>query len=86
MHIKFHNNWHPFINKKEAHLEYEFKNKKSEFVEASQKKAVPLKELIKEFFSPTNLDNQDSTKILETITTIGIKALIDELIDEKKST
>ena len=26
----------------EAHLEYEFKNKKSEFVEASQTKVVPL--------------------------------------------
>ena len=32
------------------------------------------------------LDNQDSTEILETITTIGIEALIDELLDEKKST
>ena len=67
-------------------MEYEFKNKKSEFVEASQTKAVPLKELIKELFSPTNLDNQDSTKMLETITTIGIQALIDELLDEKKAT
>ena len=46
----------------EAHLEYEFKNKKSEFVEASQTKAVPLKDLIKELFSPTKLDNQDSTE------------------------
>ena len=70
----------------EAHLEYEFKNKKSESVEALQEKADPLKELIKELFSPTNLDNQDSTEMLETITTIGIHALIDELPDEKKST
>ena len=67
-------------------MDYEFKNKKSEFVEASQTKAVPLKELIKELFSLTNLDNQDSTKILETITTICIQALIDALIDEKTST
>ena len=70
----------------EAHMEYEFKNKKSEFVEASQTKAVPLKELIKELFSPTNLDNQDITKMLETITIIGIQALIDELLDKKKAT
>ena len=47
---------------------------------------VPLKELIKELFSPTNLDNQDITKMLVTITTIGIQALIDELLDEKKAT
>ena len=70
----------------EAHLEYEFKNKKSEFVEALQTKAVPLKEIIKELFSPTNLDNQDRTEMIETITTIGIQALIDELLDEKKAT
>ena len=67
-------------------MEYEFKNKKSEFVKASQTKAVPLKELIKELFSPTNLGNQDSTKMLETITTIGTQALIYELLDEKKAT
>ena len=53
-------------------MEYEFKNKKSEFVEALQTKAVHLKKLIKELFSPTNLDNQDITDILEMITTIGI--------------
>ena len=67
-------------------MEYEFKNKKSEFVEASQTKAVPLKEIIKELFSLTNLDNQYSTKMLETITTIGIQALIDEILDKKKAT
>ena len=59
-------------------MEYEFKNKKTEFVEALQTKSVPLKKLIKELFSLTNLDNQDSTKMLETITIIGIQALIDE--------
>ena len=44
----------------EAHLDYEFKNKKSEFIETLQTKAVPLKELIKELFLPTKLDNQDN--------------------------
>ena len=67
-------------------MEYEFKNKKSDSVEALQTKAVPLKELIKELYSPINLDNQDITKMLETITTIGIQALIDDLLDEKKAT
>ena len=45
-----------------------------------------MKELIKELLCPTNLDNQDSIEMLETITTIGIQALIDELLDEKKAT
>ena len=63
-----------------------FINKGLSIVEALYTKTVPLKDLIKELFSPTNLDNQDSTEILETITTIGIEALIDELLDEKKAT
>ena len=58
-------------------MEYEFKNKKSGFVEALQTKAVPSKELIKELFSPTNLGNKYSTEI---------QALIDELLDEKNAT
>ena len=74
------------LPKFEAHLEYEFKNKKCAFFEALHTKDVPLKELIKELFLPTNLNNQDSTKMIETITTIGIQALIDELLDEKKAT
>ena len=36
--------------------------------------------------SPTNLDNQDSTEMLEKIAGIGIQALIDELEDKSKST
>ena len=84
--------WHIFddliedLPEFEAHLEYEFKNERSEFVETSQTKAVPLKELFKELFSPNNLDNQDSTKMLEKITTIGTQALICELLEEKKAT
>ena len=38
-------------------IEYEYENKMSDFVVASNTKAVPLKELVKELFSPTNLDN-----------------------------
>ena len=63
-----------------------FNTRSLNFFEASQTKAVPLKELIKELFSPTNLDNQDNIKMLEMITTIGIQALIDELLDKKKAT
>ena len=50
-----------------AFIEYESENKMSDFVVASSTKAVPLKELVKELFSSTNLDNQDSTEILELL-------------------
>ena len=45
-----------------------------------------MKDLIKELFSPTNIYTRDSTKVLETITTMGIQDQIDEVLDEKKST
>lgn len=70
----------------QAHMEYTFKNKMSDYVVASKTKAVPIKDLIKELFSPTNLDNQDSTEMLEKIASIGIKALTDELEDNSKAT
>ena len=59
-----------------AFLEYEFENKRSAYVEDSKEKTVPLKELVKELFSPENLDNQDSTDTLEKIAAIGIAALV----------
>ena len=59
----------------QARMEYTFKNK-----------AVPIKDLIKELFSPTNLDNRDSTEMLEKIASIGIKALTDEFEDNSKAT
>ena len=48
-------------------LEYEFKNKKTEFISASQTKSVPYSKLIDELFSPKDDDNKDSTEILETV-------------------
>ena len=67
-----------------AFLEYEFENKKSAYVEESKEKAVPLKDLVKELFSPENLDNQDSTDTLEKISAIGIAALVVDMENEKK--
>ena len=69
-----------------AFLEYEFENKKSACVEERNEKAVPLKELVKELFSPENLENQDSTDTLEKILAIGIAALVVEMENEKKTT
>ena len=67
-------------------MEYEFENKKSAYVEESKEKAVPLKELVKELFSPENLDNQDSTDTLENIAAIGFAALVVEMENIKKPT
>ena len=67
-------------------MEYEFEKKKLAYVEEIKEKAVPLKELFKELFSPENLDNQDSTDTLENIAAIEIASLVVELEDEKKAT
>ena len=67
-------------------MEYESGNKKSAYIEESKEKAVPLKELVKELFSPENLDNQDSTDTLEKIAEIGVAALVVEMENKKKST
>ena len=69
-----------------AFLEYEFENKNSAYVEDSKEKAVPLKELVKELFSPENLDNQDSTDTLEKIAAIGIAELVVDMENENKAT
>ena len=47
---------------------------------------MPLKKLIKELFTSTDRDNQDSTNVLEKLNVIGIHALLDELEDENKAT
>ena len=60
-------------------MDYEFKNNISEFVEASKTKAIPVKELTKEPFTPTNQDNQDIIVMLDNIAAIRIQLLIDEL-------
>lgn len=67
-------------------LEYEFKNKKTEFISASQTKSVPYSKLIDELFSPKDDDNKDSTEILETVAKLGIDAMLCELEDETKAT
>ena len=67
-------------------LDYEFENKKSAYVEERKDKAVPVKELVNELFSPENLDSQDSIEALEKIAAIGIAALVVEMENEKKAT
>jgi hypothetical protein len=47
--------------------------------------AVPLKEMRRELFHPTDKDNKDSMPLLENLTAIAARAWIDELLDPKKS-
>ena len=69
-----------------AHLEYQFENKTTDFVEKSETKALPLKMLIKELFTPSDRENKYSTDMLEKLAVIGIQAMIDELEDKTKAT
>jgi hypothetical protein len=66
-------------------LKNEFENKKTDYVEPSKTKAVPLKNLIKELFRSVNKDNQNSTEMLEKLVGVGIAALIGKLEDKKKT-
>ena len=68
------------------YLTSEFETKTSYYVKKSKSKAVPLKMLIKELFSPRDRDNKDSTPMLEKIGRIGIEALLGELENQKKAT
>ena len=67
-------------------LEFQFKNKNTEFIATSKTTSVPYCMLIDELFSPKDDDNKDSTEILETVAKLGIEALVCELEDEKKAT
>jgi len=53
---------------------------------SSATKAVPLKELRKELFHPTDQDNKDSTPMLEKLAAVAAQAWIDELVDPTKGT
>ena len=70
----------------DTYLTTEFTIRQSHYVKKSKTKAVPLKMLIKELFTPADPDNQSSSKMLEKVAAIGIQAILDELLDEKKAT
>ena len=49
-------------------------------------KAVPLKSLVEELFSPKDIDNTDSTSMLEVVGDIAVRAIIFEMEDRTKAT
>ncbi len=70
-------------------LYHQFEEKKTSYFadsSSSATKALPLKELRKELFHPTDQDNKDSTPLLEELTVVAAEAWITELIDPNKAT
>ena len=68
------------------YMDYQCKDRTSHYAASSRTRGVPLKNLIKELFTPTDRDNQDITNILGKLTAIGIQELLYELVDDNKAT
>ena len=66
-------------------LTRKFENQQTKHV-ASSSKTVPLKELQKELFYPTDQDNKDRTVMMEHLAAVASQAWIDELMDSTKVT
>ena len=61
------------------YMDYQCKDRTSNYSVSSNTREVPLKKLIKEIFAPTGCDNQDISNVLEKLTVIDIQELLDEL-------
>ena len=70
----------------DTYLTTEFTIRQYHYVKKAKTKAVPLKMLIKKLFTPADPDNQSSTEMLEKVAAIGIQAILNKLLDEKKAT
>ena len=49
------------------YMDYQCEDQTSHYVASSKIREVPLEELIKEIFTPTDRDNQDITNVLEKL-------------------
>ena len=56
-----------------SYMDYQCEDQTSHYASSSKTRKMPLKKLIREIFTPTDRDNQDSTNILEKLTDIGIQ-------------
>ena len=68
------------------YIYYQWEYWTSHYAKSSNTREVPLKNITKEIFTPTERDKQDITNVLEKLTVIGIQSLIDKLEDYKKAT
>ena len=63
------------------YIDYQCEDQTSYYAVSSKTKEVPLNKLVKEIFTPTKSDNQDSTNVLEKLAFIFIQELLDDLED-----
>ncbi|KAL7525826.1 hypothetical protein ACHAWF_001522 [Thalassiosira exigua] len=54
------------------YLSKQLEDSTTHIVETSRTKAVPLSRLLDELFSPRDVDNQESTEMLEKVAAVGI--------------
>ena len=52
----------------------------------STTRVVPIKELLKDLFSPTHQDNKEITQMLEDLGLVAETRWVQELLDPKKAT
>jgi len=78
--------WADEIPDFKEYLHHQFNDNKQRKVAESDSWAVPLKEVRRELFSPSDQDNKDSTPLLETLAKIACQAWIKELLDPRKKT
>ena len=64
-----------------TYMDYQCKDRTYYYSVSSNTKEVPLNKLVKEIFTPTKSDNQDSTNVLEKLAFIFIQELLDDLED-----
>ena len=77
--------WEAYFPPFWEYLDHKLKQQKTNYFNSMPAtKAVPLKELRKELFSPTNQDNKDSTQMLEELGFVAATRWVPELLDPKK--
>ena len=62
------------------------KNRTGYFNDTAKEKAFPLKEFLKELFTPVDQDNKYTTPILDNLAVVAAERWIEELLDPTKVT
>ena len=68
------------------YLDLIFEEKPFNYMVKREDKALPYRMLLDWLFSPKDVDNKDSTLVLEKVAKIGVATLQQELEDPKKAT
>ena len=79
--------WETELPPFQEYLDHKLKQHKTNYFNSiSTTNAVPIKELRKDMFSPTNQDNKENTKILEDLGVLATTSWVQVLMHPKKST